>query len=106
MSNIPYSSTVGSLMYARIYTQLDIAHVMGVVSKYMSNPSMDHWIAIKWILQYLRGTTTKALCFIRSSSTLSGFVEFDLVGDVDTRRSTTRYIFTIGGIVVSWISRL
>ena len=54
----------------------------------------------------MRGTTTKALCFTGSSSTLSGFVDSDLAGDVDTRRSTTRYVFTIGGTTVSWISRL
>ena len=54
----------------------------------------------------MRGTTTKALCFTGSSSTLSGFVDSDLAGDVDTRRSTTGYVFTVGGTAVSWISRL
>ena len=34
------------------------------------------------------------------------FVDFDLAGDVDTRRSTIGYVFTIGGTAVSWISRL
>ena len=27
-------------------------------------------------------------------------------GDKDSRRSTTGYVFTMGGIVVSWISKL
>ena len=54
----------------------------------------------------MRGTTTKELCFIGSSSELSGFVDFDLTGAVDTRRSTTGYVFTIGGTAVSFISRL
>ena len=27
-------------------------------------------------------------------------------GDKDSRRSTTGYVFTIGGTVVSWISKL
>ena len=48
----------------------------------------------------------KELCFIGSRSTLSGFVDSDLEGDVDTRRSTTGYVFTIGGTVISYISRL
>jgi hypothetical protein len=30
----------------------------------------------------------------------------DMVGDKDSRRSTTRYVFTIGGTTVSWISKL
>ena len=54
----------------------------------------------------MRGTTTKALYFIRSNFSLSGFVDSDLAGDVDTRRSTIGYVFTIGGTIVSWISRL
>ena len=105
MSNIPYASAVGSMMYAMVCTWPDIAHAVGVVSRYMSNPGMEHGSAVKWILQYLRGTTTKALCFTGSSSTLSGFVDSDLAGDVDIR-STTGYVFTVGGTVVSWISRL
>ena len=78
ISNIPYSSTVGSLMYAMVCTWPDIAHAMGVVNRYMSNPIMEHWSAIKWILRYLRGTTTKAFCFTGSSYALSGFVDSDL----------------------------
>ena len=96
--NILYSSAVDSLMYAMICTQLDIAHAVRVVSRYMSNLGMEHWSAIKWILQYLRGTTTKALCFIGSNSFLSGFSDSDLAKDVDTRKSTTGII---GGTVVS-----
>ncbi|KAH9293251.1 hypothetical protein KI387_041546, partial [Taxus chinensis] len=30
----------------------------------------------------------------------------DMAGDVDSRRSTTGYIYTVGGTAVSWISRL
>lgn len=106
MSNILYSSVVGSLMYTMVCTWLDIAHAMGVVSRYMSNPSMEHWNAIKWILRYLKGTTTKALCFKGSTTALWGYVDFDLVGDIYTRRSTTGYVLTVGGTIVSWISRL
>ncbi|WP_337136303.1 hypothetical protein, partial [Staphylococcus aureus] len=58
MSKVPYSSAVGSLMYAMVCTRLDIAHIVGVVSRYMNNPSKELWMAVKWILRYLRGTTT------------------------------------------------
>ena len=86
MSNILCSSTVGSLMYAMVCTQLDIAHAVGVLRKYMSNLGMEHWSVVKWIHRYLRGTTMKVLCFIGSSSALCGFFDSDLAGDVDTRR--------------------
>jgi hypothetical protein len=37
MSRVPYSSTVGSLMYVMVCTRPDIAHAVGVVSMYMNN---------------------------------------------------------------------
>jgi len=37
MSKVSYASVVGSLMYAMIYTKPDIAHAVGVVSKFLSN---------------------------------------------------------------------
>jgi hypothetical protein len=62
MSRVPYSSTVGSLMYVMVFTRPDIAHVVGVVRRYMNNPGKEHWEVVKWILRYLRGTSTHALC--------------------------------------------
>ena len=49
MTRVPYASAVGSLMYAMVCTRPDIAHAVGVVSRYMSNPGMEHWEAVKWI---------------------------------------------------------
>jgi len=37
MSEVPYASAVGSLMYAMVCTRPDIAQAMRVVSMYMSN---------------------------------------------------------------------
>jgi len=47
MANIPYASAIGSLMYAMVCTRPDIAHVVGVVSRFMSNPGREHWEAVK-----------------------------------------------------------
>jgi hypothetical protein len=63
MSRVHYSSTVGSLMYVMVCTRPDIAHAVGVVRKYMNNPGKEHWEVVKWILGYLRGIYTHALCF-------------------------------------------
>jgi hypothetical protein len=106
MSRVPYSSAVGSLMYAMVCTRPDIAHAVGVVSRYMNNPGKEHWEAVKWILRYLRGTANHALCFGGSETVLQGYVDSDMAGDKDSRRSTTGYVFTIGGTTVSWISKL
>lgn len=50
----PYSNAVGSLMQAMVYTRRDIAYVVSMVSRYMSNPGKTHQIAIKQILRYLK----------------------------------------------------
>jgi hypothetical protein len=42
MSHVPYARAVGSLMYAMVYTRLDIAHAAGVLSKYISKPRKEH----------------------------------------------------------------
>ena len=87
--------------------RLDIAHVVGVVSGYMSHLGLEHWNAVKWILRYLRGTSSKCLHFGGSSTTtLQRYVDSDLAEDIDTKRSTIGYVFTIGGAEISWVSRL
>ena len=42
MSKVPHASVVGSLMYAMVCTRLDIAHAVGVVSRYMSHLGIEH----------------------------------------------------------------
>src|SRR2546425_6812648 len=63
LKKIPYASAVGSLMYAMVCTRSDIAHAVGVVSRFLSNPGKEHWNAVKWILRYLKGTSKMCLCF-------------------------------------------
>lgn len=91
-------------MYAMVCTRLDIAHVVGVVSRYMSHLGIQHQNVVKWIFRYLRGTSNQCLHFGGSITHLQGYVDSDLVGDIDTSQSTIGYVFTIGGAIVSWIS--
>ena len=78
MECVPYASAIGSLIYAMVCTRPDIAHVVGVVSRFMHNTGKTHWVAVKWILRYLRGTINAALCFGGSDITLQGYVDSDL----------------------------
>ena len=101
MSKVPYASAIDSLMYAMVCTRPDIAHVVEVVSKFMSKPGKQHWEAVKWILRYLKGSSDTSLCFIGASLKLQGYVDADFAGDIDSRKSTTRFVFTLGGIAIS-----
>ncbi|RVW52842.1 Retrovirus-related Pol polyprotein from transposon TNT 1-94 [Vitis vinifera] len=106
MNKVPYASAISSLMYAMVCTRPDIAHAVGVVSRFMSRPGKQHWEAVKWILIYLKGSLDTCLCFTGASLKLQGYVDADFVGDIDSRKSTTRFVFTLGGIAISWASNL
>ncbi|GKV37057.1 hypothetical protein SLEP1_g45126 [Rubroshorea leprosula] len=109
MAHVPYASPVGSLMYAMVCTRLDISHAVSVVSRFMANPGKGHWEAVKWILRYLQGTIDVGLVYDRSanpSGNVVGFVDSDFAGDLDKRRSTTGYVFTLLGCAISWKATL
>ena len=50
MERFPYALAVGSLMYAQVFTRLDIAYIVGMLGRYLSNPSMDHWKKAKRVM--------------------------------------------------------
>ena len=61
MNKIMYASVVGSLMYAMVCTTVDIGYAVGVISRFMSNPGKEHWAEVKWILRYLKATSSMCL---------------------------------------------
>ena len=63
ISHVPYESAVVSLMYAMVYTRLDIAHVLGVLSRLMSKPVKENWTTVKRVFRYLFGTSDYGLCY-------------------------------------------
>ncbi|GLT83465.1 hypothetical protein SLE2022_017530 [Rubroshorea leprosula] len=102
MSRVPYSSVVGSMMYAMVCTQRHISHAISVVSRYMSNPGKEHWTVVKWVLRYLKGTLGTCLEFKRDGTYVQGYVDSDYVSYLDRRRSLIGYVFTFGGSAISW----
>ena len=106
MKNISYSLIVGSLMYAMVFTHRDITQVVQVVSCFMSSLGKQHWDVVKWILRYLKGTPDFVLCFGGKETSLIGYTDSDMAGNLDNRRSTTGYVFTFAGAAISRASKL
>jgi hypothetical protein len=82
MSHVLYASSTGSLMYAMVYTRPDIAHAVGVLSKYMSKPRKEHCTTVKRVFRYLRRTTIYGLCYqgrprLDKVVDIHGFVDAD-----------------------------
>ena len=57
----PYLALVGALLYLMCSTRPDIAHAVGMLSRFMQNPGEKHWMAAKRVLRYLKGTKHQGL---------------------------------------------
>ncbi|XP_073067254.1 secreted RxLR effector protein 161-like [Primulina eburnea] len=105
MKNILYASAVGSLMYAQVCTRPDIAFIVGMLGRYQSNPGLDHWKAAKKVMGYLQGTKDYMLMFRRTENLeVIGYSDSDYAGCIDSRKSTSGYIFMLVGGAVPWRS--
>ena len=65
-----YRTIIGSLQYLT-YARLGITFVVNKLSKFFSSPKMQHWLACKRLLRYLKGTVGPGLLFAPTSSDLS-----------------------------------
>ncbi|CAN1262375.1 Retrovirus-related Pol polyprotein from transposon RE1 [Linum perenne] len=99
-----YRQVVGSLQYATI-TRPDITYAVNRVCQYMHAPTTQHWLAIKRILRYLKGTLHHFLRFQpTTSTTLLAYLDAGWVSDQDDSRSQYGYAVYHGPNLISWTS--
>ena len=107
MKLVSYTSDVGSLMYVMVMTQPDIVHVVGVVSIFMHFLSQQHLNTVKHIFRYLIDIEDFGIHF-RPNEPL-GLVDYTNLNFVDclnSRKSTSSYLFLIQHVTISWRSNL
>ena len=63
MSRVPYTSTIGSIMYALICNRPDISYALRIMNGYQDNPRDSHWMVVKNILKYLKITKDMFLVY-------------------------------------------
>ena len=102
---LQYQSAVGSLMYAILGTRPDLAYAVSVVSRYASRPNNSHWQAVKRIFRYIKETLDLELTFKGPLESLAGYTDADWDGDLDTRRSTSEFLFNLRSGAISWSSK-
>ena len=101
-----YQSAVGCLLYLSTRTRPDIAYAVNNVAKYCSNPTEEHWTAVKRILRYVKGTRDLGLLYTNDEpKECVGYSDADWGGDADDRKSTSGFLFQIGGTAVTWKSK-
>jgi hypothetical protein len=77
MQGIPYKAVVGSLMYAMVGKQSDLAFPVSMVSQLISRAGLSHWMAVKRIMRYLKGTLDLKLCIRGKDVSLRGYCDVD-----------------------------
>jgi hypothetical protein len=102
----PYAEVVGSLVYLMTCTRPDLAQSVGALSRFVSEPRRGHWEAAVKVLRYVVGTLDLGLQFGGSRRDVVGYCDADYAGDLDTRKSTTAYVWLMHGGAVSWRSVL
>lgn len=105
-----YREVVGCLMYLVTSTRPDLMYAVGQLSRYVDHPTEKHVGAAKRVLRYVLDTTSKGITYRKSDRCdigvhLDGYSDSDWGNDRDSRKSTTGFVFTLGGGAISWASR-
>ena len=110
-----FRQIIGSLMYLMIGIRPDLAAAVSITSQFAANPTEKHLSAAKRILRYLKGTSGHALHLGLQTPGdqepspphlhLYGYSDANCGNDIDSRKSTSGYIFFISGGPISWSSK-
>ena len=86
-------------------TRPDICYAVRLVNRYQSNPGQKHWMTVKRILRYLKGTSNYMLCYKgKKDLRLIGFSDADWGGDVDQSKSTSGCAILLNDSAILWRS--
>lgn len=105
-STVPYQQAIGCILYLTQGTRPDIAFAINNLSRYNNCFTKTHWMAVKRVLRYLKGTKNLRLAFRKDENDyMIGYCDADWATDMDERRSCTGYIFLRSSGAISWNSK-
>lgn len=112
MKDKPFRPVLGTLIWGSSGTRPDISFACGALGHIQSRPNPEHWRLLVGVCRYVRGTLDYGILY-RSLDVDGpgkglkplGYVDADWAGCIDSRRSTSGYIFLMGGAPVSWSSK-
>ncbi|XP_019156720.1 PREDICTED: uncharacterized protein LOC109153270 [Ipomoea nil] len=100
-----YQRIVGALQYLTI-TRPDLAYAVNRLCQFMHSPTDDHWVMVKRVLRYIKGTLNYGLRLSPSaSSDIHAYSDSDWAGCPVDRKSTSGYAVFLGSNFFSWLSR-
>jgi hypothetical protein len=105
MKDIPYASAIRGLMYAQVCMHPDLAFATEMFASYQKNHGKVHWVGIRKALRYYQGTKDFMLTYRRSDKLeVVGYTDADFARCMDSRKSTSGYIYMLAGEEISWKS--
>jgi len=96
-----YMQAIGSLLYLAMGTRPDIIFAVSKASRKNQKPTYEDWFNVLKIFRYIKGTKYYGIKYNNDIS-LRVFVDADLGGDVETKRSITGFIILMGSAPVTW----
>lgn len=103
---VPYQQAVGSLLYLSQVSRPDISFAVNSVSRFNNCPKLIHWVAVKRIFRYLKGTVNLKLEFNkRGNIGLETFSDADWANELSDRHSISGVSIMCMGGLISWQSK-
>ena len=100
-----HRSLIGSLCYLTC-TRPDLSLSVDIISRFMEEPIYSHWKALKRVLWCIEGTVSLGLFYSKTEDyKLVDYSNSDWYGDIDNRKSTSGYVFFMGYIAFTWLSK-
>ena len=103
--NYPYREAIGCLMYAMLCTRPNLGFPICFLSQFSNIPREEHWVALKCVLRYVKGTLKFRFKYERIDDKIIGYTNVDWAGDIEKCKSTSGFIFLLGNGAISWGSK-
>ncbi|MBW0472263.1 hypothetical protein O181_011978 [Austropuccinia psidii MF-1] len=101
--NINYRSAIGALNYISTNTRPDITFAVSHLSRFLEKPGITHWTACLQVLRYLYHTKELSLHYSKGGKEgIVAYADADWGNSVIDRRSTSGYVVTVKGHLISW----
>jgi len=102
-----YAYVLGELQYIANAMRPDITYAVNRLASYTSNPSIQHYTALKRILRYLSGTRDYCITYRALPEKTDFFCRYAdaAYANVEQNRSVTSYVFIAGDGAITWSSK-
>lgn len=100
----PYREAVGCLIYLQVVSRPDISFAVNVLSRDLEKPNEGHWVLLKRVLRYLKGTLNLGLLYGCTGNFIT-YSDADYAGDKLTRKSMSGVVCLYANAAVTWLCK-